>query len=99
MTLRYEVAVTPLDVLQLRHPSDPTTLVLLEQSLDAEKTSFLVETRRLVMATTRTTPPSFLQDQMAHGLPLPRVALASVTDDQNNREDEAATRKFRTMLA
>jgi len=83
------------------HPTHPTTVAILEQSLDAEKASFLVKARRLVIAATRTTPPSFLEDRVACGLPLPRVTLAPVMDGPNNVEDEEerARRELRTMLA
>jgi len=79
--------------------------------LDAEKASFLVKARRLVMAATRTTPPSYLQGRVARGLPLPRVALAPATDDKDEEEgkeeevegkgedEEKAKRKLRSRLA
>jgi hypothetical protein len=60
--------------------------------LDAEKASFLVKARRLVMAATRPTPPSFLQGRVARGLPLPVVVLSPVMDGPNDDE-------LRTMLA
>ena len=72
----------------------PTTLALLEQSLSAEKASFLVKVRRLVMAAHRTTAPSFLVGRVADGLPLPHVALASVTtNEQNAGEEEGEERQ------
>jgi hypothetical protein len=91
---------TPLDLLQLINPTHSTTLALLKQSLDAEKASFLVKVRRLTMAATRTTAPSFLQGRVACGLPLPHVALASMaTDGENgNVEGEEARRELRTTL-
>ena len=68
------------------------TLTLLQQSLDTQKASFLVKARRLVMASTMTPSPSFLRDRLARGMSFPDVALAPVTDDQNNDE-------LRTTLA
>jgi len=91
LTLKTAGGVTALYVLEQLHPTHPTTLALLEHSLDAEKASFLVKARRLVMAATRTTPPSSLQGRVAAGLPLPAVTLAPVMDDEKN--------EFRTMLA
>lgn len=79
LTLMSAGVMTPLDVLKHFHPTHPTTHALVEQSLDAEKAFFLVKARRLVLAATRSTPPSFLQGRVACGLPLPRVALAPVT--------------------
>jgi hypothetical protein len=99
LTLQSAGGVTPLDMLQHYHPAHPTTLVLVEQSLDAERAFFLVKARRLVMAGTRTTPPSLLQCRLARGLPLPRVTLASMANGQKDEEDEEAKRKLRTMLA
>ena len=93
--------VPSLHVLKHLHPTHPTTVALVQQSLDAEKASFLVKARRLVIAATRSTPPSFLQGRVAHRLPLPVVALAPATDvaDEKDEEGEETRRKFRTMLA
>ena len=81
--------------MQRRHPDDPATLALFEQVSDAEKASFLVHARRLVMAAT---VPSFVQGRSVRRKPLPGVALAPVTDGEND-EDEKAHRKLRTTLA
>ena len=53
------------------------------------------------MAATRSTPPSSLQDRVAHGLPLPAVALAPVTEGQNEEgeDEEEARRELCKMLA
>ena len=90
---------TPLDWMQRCFPTHPTTLALPEQMLDAERASFLVKARRLVIAATRAAVPSYLQGRMACGLPLPRVALAPVVGGENDDEDEEARRKLRTALA
>jgi len=88
---------TPLSVLQRSHPTHPTTLTLVEQSLDAKEASFLVKARCLVMAAS---PPSSLQGRVACGLPLPRVALAPMTNDLDDEEDEEKSRcELRTMVA
>ena len=98
LTIQNAQGDTPLALLRKDHPTHPTTLALVEQSLDAEKASFLVKARRLVVATTRTPAPSFLQGRVASGLPLPVVTLAVETDGQNNNDDNAEDRKLRTML-
>ena len=92
LTLKNSCGELPIDVLQRTFPTHPTTLALVEQSLDAEKTSFLVKARRFVMAAARTTPLSYLQSRAGRGQPLPLVALAPVTGDQNDDE-------LRTILA
>ena len=97
LTFKNAQGKTPLDLLQESNPTHPTILALVEQSLDAEKASFLVKARRLVMAATRTTAPSFLQGRVASGLPLPGVTLAPMTEDQCN-DDDAEDRKLRSML-
>lgn len=90
--LNTEDGTTPLSILQYFHPSHPTTLALVEQIPDAEKASFLVKTRRLVMAITSTTTPSFRQGRVVHGVPLPRKR------DQKG-SDEKARGKLRTTLS
>lgn len=104
ITLEDARGETPLMVLQRVHPSHPTTLALLEQISNTEKASFLIKTRRLVVAATHnstSTAPSFVQDRVARGLPLPHAAMSPVmTDGQSNDEDEEeAMLKLRTALA
>lgn len=80
---------TPLAYLQNhnQNPSHHTTIALLEQISDAEKTSFLVKARRLAVATaSNTVAPSCLQARMARGQPLPRMTSMPMTGGQN--EDE-----------
>jgi len=52
------------------------------------------------MVATGTTAPSFLQDRVACGLPLPRVELAPVAmnGQSNDGEDKRARRELRTAL-
>lgn len=90
LTIKNAQGKTPLNLLQESHPTHPTTLALVEQSLDAEKASFLVKARRLVMAAGRSdiaATPSFLRGRVASGLPLPTVALIPATEDQGNEDD------------
>ena len=51
--------------------------------------------RRLAIAATSTTVPSFLQGRVARDQPLPRVALVPLAAGQN---DDEKTHKFRAML-
>lgn len=99
-TLENDDGERPLYWFQDDFPTHPTTLALLEQSLSAEKASFLVKVR-LVMAAHRTTAPSFLVGRVADGLPLPHVALASVTTNEQNAGEEEGEKdcKLRTNLA
>jgi hypothetical protein len=100
LALKNRRGETPLEVLQGRHPTHPTTVALIEQSLDTEKASFLVKARRLVLAATKTIPPSFLQGRVACGLPFPDVALAAVmTNGQEDDDNDAAVRELRAALA
>ncbi len=93
-----EDGTTPLSILQYFHPSQPTTLALTEQIPDAERASFLVKARHLVLVTTRATPPSYLQGRVVRGVHLPSVALARVRRSQKGGDEEAGG-KLRTTLA
>jgi hypothetical protein len=89
---------TPLMLHPNAYPSHPTTAAVLQQVSDADKASFLVRTRRLIMATTSNTlmPPSFVQDRLARGQPLPGVVLAA---EAGGEDDEQKGREFKTTLA
>lgn len=97
-TLENDDGERPLHCFEEKFPTHPATIALLEQSLDADKAWFFVKARHLVMDAFSTMVPSFLQDRVAEGLPLPHVALAA-TDGQNNDNEEEARRKLRTTLA
>ena len=92
LTLKNNIGQSPLNRLQVVHPFHPITVALPQQRLDVEKMYFLVKARRLVMAAARAAPPSYLQGRVARGEPLPLVALAPVTGDQNDDD-------LRIMLA
>ena len=86
LTLRNSGGIKPLRTLKNCYPLEPTTLTLIQQDSDAEKASFLIKARRLVMAATRTAAPSYLRGRVVCGQPLPSVALAPVADGENNEE-------------
>ena len=85
------------------HYAAYAAIALLEESLeDAEKTSLLVKARRLVVAARNIAAPSYLQDRVARGQPLPRVSLMPVAgglnEDEDDEEEEEAT-KLCTLMA
>ena len=72
-----------MDYVRHHHPTNHATIALLEQApdaqKDAEKTSFFVKGRRLVVTAIRNTvAPSCLQARVARGQPLPRLLLRRV---------------------
>jgi hypothetical protein len=74
-----------------------TTIGLLEQAPDADKTSLLVKARLALTAASSTVAPSFLQHRVAKGQPLPHVELLPLTGRQNQQEEEEES-KFHKML-
>ena len=85
--------------LTIKNAQGKTPLDLLQESakLGRREGYFLVKARRLVMAATRTTAPSFLQGRVASGLPLPGVTLAPMAEDQGD-DDDVEDCKLRSML-
>jgi hypothetical protein len=80
-------------------------ITLLEHALpEAEKASLLVNARRLaVIANGSIVAPCCLQARVVQGQPLPRIALATPMDGQNDgeedEEDWEESRRLRTALA
>lgn len=67
---------------------------------DAEKASILVKARRLIVAaSSNVVKPTCLQIRVTQGQPLPRVALAPLTDGLTDEEEEEKRRKLRSTLA
>ena len=69
-----------------KHPTYQSVIALLEQypdaKRDAEKASLLVKARRLaVAANSNAVAPSCLQQSLAQGQPLPRLALMPMMDE------------------
>lgn len=100
-TIENDYKETPLGYMEKDLPTHPITVAVLEQSLDAKKTSSLVKARRLVMAAAKAIPASYLEGRVVCGLPLPRVALAPLRDGQADGEDkdEEEGSKLRTTMA
>jgi hypothetical protein len=79
-------------------PTRHTTIALVEQALaDIEKTWLIVKARRLTVAAINTVAPSYLQQRVVRGLPLPRVAMTPLTIGQDDVDGEEG-RKFRTLI-
>ena len=83
--------------LQQFYPSPRTTIALLEQAPDADKTSLLVKARLALTAASSAVAPSSLQGRVEKGRPLPRVELMLVPDGGHSDEDEGS-HKMRTFL-
>ena len=97
---------TPWAYLQNQNPSYHTTIALLEQIADAEKTSFLVKARLAIAATVatanNTVVPSCIDARVAGGQPLPCITLMPATAGQKENEEEEEeeeARNFRSRLA
>ena len=73
-----------------------------EARKDAEKASLLVKARRLAVAATGVTP-SFLQNRVAQGNPLPRLLLGRVVwtpvGGDGPDEDDAQSRALQSLCA
>ena len=96
LTIRDYGGLAPLNRVRLHHPDRQAIITLFEQDPDA---SLLVKARRFAVTTiSSTVTPSYLHDRLVRRQPLPRVALAPVTDEQADEEGKES-RKLRTTLA
>jgi len=94
VSTRLKAMPTPLDVIRRCRPHYQATIALLEQTLaeaekDVEKTALLVKARRLATVSRNIIAPSYLQDRVTQGQPLPQVQLvplASGTTRAKERE-------------
>ena len=90
--------MTPLSLL-LRYTA---AITLLEEVPEAEKTSFIVKARRLVVTTNSSITPPYLQGRVARGQPLPRVKHRRVVLPRKARcghyDDGEGSRKLRATL-
>ncbi len=99
-TIRDYGWLAPLNQVRLHHPDRQAIITtLFEQVPDAKKTSLLVKARRFAVTTISSiVTPYYLHDRLVRKQPLPRVALAPVTDEQADEEGKES-RKLRTTLA
>lgn len=88
----------PLVLLQQQWPENDAAMALLEQTPEAQKTSLLVQARRIfAVSTSNAMVPSYLQGRVARGQALARVNLTPITGA--NKSTKERRRKLRTMLA
>lgn len=103
--LAFVDGIDPLAWLRQFRPSYCAAITLLEHALaEAEKASLLVNARRLAVAANgNIVAPSCLQAWVVQGQPLPRIALATPMDGQNDgekdEEEGKESRRLRTTLA